>query len=228
MKKRRRAAAVFVAAVLVMAAAPGFGDAQFRMAGNAAVDVADKPAMSDLQSSLDDPASFFYGGHWEVITGGSVGFGMHGLTRFTAGPMAEPVSDLDNWWMDWNGDLFISFHLFGGGAVVDPFLEIGYGCAGRVELTQGPSGYWSQGDDGLWTYTWYPESYEPVTNMSLYPCVAAGVAFDLDGFLIGIRGAYRPVAHAIPATRIPNYPLKSVQISFIGGLALGGHDRRRW
>ena len=212
---------LFAVSVLVAA------DPQFRLATNGAVDFADRPSLADLQTSLDDPANLFYGLQWEVITGGSVGFGMHTLVRYVSLPVPGSIGSLEDWWLDWNGDFFVSYHPFGGGATVDPFLDIGYGCVGRVQLTPGMSGTWYQDDADLWLYEWEDRPYDALTNISLYPFVALGIALDLDGFLIGARAAYRPITHRIPGTQIENYPLKNVQVGFFGGLAFGGRSRRR-
>ena len=204
-----------------------FSDPQFRLATNAAADFADRPSLQDLQSNIDDPANVFYGIHWEVITAGTVGFGMHGLVRFTSLPFAFADQSLTMWWLDWIGELFVSLHIFGGGVVVDPFLEIGYGNAGRAELYDDIAGTWSQDANDLWYYRWNEQSYNNPRNLSLYPFVAAGVALDLQSFLIGLRITYRPIAHQIPGTQIANYPLKNIQASLFGGIAFGGHVNKR-
>ena len=198
-------------------------DPQFRLVYDAAVDFADRPSLADLESSFDNPADVFYGVHWEVITGASVGFGIHTMVRFVGVAATSSAGSVKDWWLDWNGDLFLSFHPFGGGALIDPFVEIGYGNVGRAQITPGLSGEWVQGADSLWYYRWNDQRYEGVTNISLYPFVALGASLDLNGFLIGVRAAYRPVAHQIPGTQMLNYPLKNIQATVFGGVAFGGH-----
>lgn len=203
-----------------------FSNAQFRLATNFSADFADRPSLQDLQSNIDDPANVFYGGHWEVITGGTVGFGMHGVVRYTAEPATFGGQDVSLWWFDWIGELFISLHIFGGGAIVDPFLELGYGNVGRVELFEEPSGTWAQDENALWYYQWDDQPFDNPHNLSLFPFIAAGLALDIQSFLVGIRVTYRPVAHQIPGTQIANYPLKNIQVSLFGGIAFGGHTKK--
>lgn len=217
----------FLAVLLLGCAGSLAANPQFRMAMNAAVDFAGRPSFADLETSLDDPANMFYGFQWEVITGGSVGFGMHALVRFIDAPRSDTLRDLDDWWIDWNGDLFLSFHPLGGGSPVDPFASLGYGSAGRALLTSGISGYWYQDDADLWLYEWYEQPYDDLTNLSLYPYICIGLALDLDAFLIEARAIYRPVAHRIPGTQITNYPLKNIQLAFASGVAIGGRRGRR-
>jgi hypothetical protein len=78
----------------------------------------------------------------------------------------------------------------------------------------------------LWHYTWNEYPYEGLTNFSFYPFAAAGLALDLQGFLLGIRLATRPFAHPIPGTQVPNYPMRAVQVGLFAGVAMGGHRRR--
>ena len=203
-----------------------FANPQFRLATNAAADLVDRPSLQDLQSNIDDPANFFYGLHWEVITAGTIGFGMHGLVRFTSVPFTYAGHDLTRWWLDWLGEMFISLHLFGGGVAVDPFFEIGYGNAGRAELYREISGSWAQDASDLWYYQWNEQPIENPQNLSLYPFIAAGVALDLQSFLFGLRVTYRPIAHPIPGTQIANYPLKNIQATLFGGVAFGGHVKK--
>ena len=220
--RMQRKVALCIAALIVGYCAMVSADAQFRMALAVGTDFAERPSYQDIGAGFNDPANVFEGLHLEVITDRIVGFGIDGLVRFTE-TATNGIDESAAWWFDWNGRLFVSAHFFGGGAIVDPFVEIGYGCVGRVNLSYARSGVWSEDEAGLWRYEWYDTNDEGLTNISLFPVVSAGVAFDLAGFLIGARIAYRPIVHVVPGTRVENYPLTQFHIGLFGGVALGGH-----
>ena len=198
-------------------------DAQFRMAITAGTDFIERPSYEAIGSSFNNPEDIFEGLILEVLTRRIVGFGARGLIRFTEIAASDTYGEDSGWWFDWNGHLFLSAHLLGGGSLVDPFLEVGYGAAGRVSISSGTRGHWIEGDDGLWTYEWYEQRQDGVTNLSLFPLVAAGVSFDLSGFLIGARVSYRPIVNAVLMTPIEEYPLTRFHIDVFGGIAFGGH-----
>lgn len=205
-----------------------WADAQFRLAPNVGLDFADKPSLADVKRSFDSGADIFTGFHWEVITAGNVGFGMHYLATFDKIDTPDEYYPYD-WWLDWNGDIFLSYHLFGGGAFFDPFIEVGYGSVGRLHLTPTTQDYWVKEQDGSYTYD-PPDSsseYQVLTNMSLFPYIGGGLALDLNGFLLGAKFSWRPFSHEVPGTYFANYPLKSFQVAFTAGFALGGHKGKK-
>jgi hypothetical protein len=170
------------------------------------------------------------GFYWEVITNSKVGFGNHYLARFSRISSASDFYDY-NWWFDWNGDIFLSFHFLKPGRMFDPFLLVGYGCAGKVRMYTEYESYWEEDEYGNWYYDspyWGSANggNSALTNISLYPFVAAGMALDFKGFLISARVTYRPFVHPVPGTQFDNYPLKNIQVALSAGVALGGH--RRW
>ena len=108
------------------------------------------------------------------------------------------------WWVDWEGQgLYCSYHFLRPSAVIDPFVDAGIGCAGRVFL--GSSG---QSGDRL--------------ALSVYPFVSAGAALELNGLRVGAKLSYALSQSAIPATDIPAYPLGRFQVSAFGGVSIGG------
>lgn len=219
----RVVAILFAVACLMTLPSGAFADAQFRMAAEAGTDFSERASYVDIGSSFNDPTEVFEGMHLEVITPHVLGFGLRGLIRFTEGVDSLADTSQSGWMFDWNGELFLSGHPFGGGKLVDPFLEIGCGVAGRYISSATYAGVWNEGDDGLWTYEWLDNPGNEVTNLSIFPFVAAGVAFDLSGFLIGARVSYRPVVASLVATPIAAYPLTRFHIDVFGGVAFGGH-----
>lgn len=210
MKRGMIFAALFLAVVAVLTAQPR--TSYTRLAGDLTVDFLTPPQTAeDVQEALADRGNFFTGLHWERIVE-HVGFGNHLLFSF---PWVDPqeAGQSRAWWMDWNADLFLSYHLFGGGAFLDPNVQLGYGVAGRAYL-----GY----PENAWVD---PEDTE--LRMTLYPYAAAGLTVNLDGFFVGGRLAFRPDVLVSPVygTNILAYPLKSFQFGIYGGVSF---ERFSW
>jgi hypothetical protein len=111
----------------------------------------------------------------------------------------------DQWWLDWYAPaLSLSFHPVGANHFVDPFLQVGLGCAGRVPLRR--MAMMTPGSELM---------------ISIFPYAAAGFNLNLDGVLLGLKAAYTPFSTPIPVTNIPGYPLGSLQISLSAGFSIG-------
>jgi hypothetical protein len=159
-----------------------------------------KPSFNQAVDALGDERPLF-GFGWEVIMD-HVGFGAQYLVSFHE-------DDPDSWWLDWNGQpAFVSYHLFGARSVIDPFVEGGIGCAGRVFL--GPE----EGED-----------WQPRLDITIYPFVGAGAALCLDHFKIGAKLDYALGRSGVPATDIAEYPLGRFQVSVLAGVTFGTKGR---
>ena len=220
MKKKKILFLIILVSIWTLAVG---ADSQFRMALQAGADFAERPSYTDIIPEFEISANVFEGALFEVITRRIVGFGVRGLIRFSEVEAPTEFYDTSAWFFDWNGALFVSGHLFGGGSFFDPFVELGYGVAGRANISSTRSGEWIEEESGLSRYRWYEDGDEALKNLSLFPVVAAGVAFDLSGFLVGARLEFRPLINAIPVTPVDNYPLTRFHVGIFGGLALGGH-----
>jgi hypothetical protein len=208
---KRTVATLIVGAVLVTASFAG----QFRIAGLALTPVETVPEESvqgwaELMLPTEDTLT---GWQWEVAFR-YFGLGMHYGVGFY-----QPETE-KGWLMDWKGDFFLSYHIMGSGSTVDPFVEVGWGNAGTTTVSS-PSRYE------------YPDWEEEVADgdaleLALYTYVAGGVAFDLNGLLLGARVCYYPssLAEPIPATDIAMFDLADFDIGVFAGVALGGHDRQ--
>jgi hypothetical protein len=207
---------ISVLSLTLLLAGSLFADGQFRIAGDVSTEFAEQPSFDDALSEFDtgDQGDFFTGWHWEVIMD-KIGFGMIYQIKFDETKLiTSPSSDA---WLDWKGGMFVSYHLFGGGSLIDPFAEIGYANAGRVIISD-----LDDFDYGGYDFEEYLNEGEAVTNMSLYPYIAGGVAIDLDGFLFGAKLSYHPIVSTIPVP-FDEYPLKAFEVGIFGGLAFGGH-----
>ncbi len=138
-----------------------------------------------------------WGFGWEVIPG-RLGFGGDYLVSF-----AQDAAT--GWWLDWYAPaLALAWHPVGGARFIDPFFQAGFGAAGRVHLS-GIPGY----------------AVEPDLSLALFPFVAGGVNFNLDGLMLGAKGIYTPFKSAIPVTNIPLYPLGEFQVTVTAGVSVG-------
>ncbi len=206
--KKRFLILIFAAALSVTGGAGVFAREQVRLVLNLAADFVENPTLASVRSSFDDQAKVFWGPSWEVIID-EIGFGMHYLVKFDRLGTGLEYPPYD-WSLDWMGDFFVSYHFFGVGRFLDPFVEIGFGNAGRVDI------------DRNYVYEWNPNQ-GGVSNMSLFPYIGARLAVDLGGIVLGARIDYRPVVFPIPATQFSGYPLTNLQVGFFAGVALGGH-----
>jgi hypothetical protein len=158
-------------------------------------DFIDSPTFDQAARALDAQVPMV-GFGWEVVMG-HVGIGGSYAADFNQDVPSE-------WWVDWNGQgVYASYHIFGAGSFIDPFVDAGLGCAGRVFI--GPEG-------------------NPADKLALtiYPFVSAGAALELSGLRLGAKVSYALNQSAVPATTIPGYPLGRFQVSAFAGLSLGG------
>jgi len=155
-------------------------------------------ALPDLKQLAASPFGErpFEGFEWEV-TIGRVGLGGTYAADFTK----DALSD---WWLDWYGvPLFVDYHLFEGDGLLDPFVEAGVGCAGRVFTSTG-------------------DTVDPRLLISIFPALSAGLNIDLRPLVIGGKLTWVPGTSEIPCTSLLAYPLGQAQIAFTFGLKLGG------
>ncbi len=127
-----------------------------------------------------------------------LGFGMSGLIDFEE-------TEENQWYFNWQGQIFIRYHLFGNSCLLDPYLEGSYGNFGKTGMTS-----------------------DRELHLSLVPAAGAGVNLLLqDGFFLGSRLVYRIDNSAIPAAGISPLVVSRWQASLSAGVRLGGEDRHR-
>jgi hypothetical protein len=178
---------------LACLAAPAFSEARVDLHAALGTDFIGSSTINQAVQAMGS-GSFFGGFGWEVVPR-HTGIGGDYLVNFFN-------DDSGDWWLDWNGQaLYASYHIFGGKAFLDPFVDGGIGCAGRVFL-RGSGGTDS---DAL--------------AISLYPFVSAGASLRLDGLRIGAKLSYAIWESAIPVTFIPAYQLGRVQAYALVGFS---------
>ncbi len=196
-----------LAVVLAAIAVPSlFAAPTFSVTGNAAAGFADVPSAEQAFLNLTQAPNPLWGMGWEFTFRR---FGLGGTYMVSFFP-----DGASGWAMDWFSEaLYTSWHPFGGGSFLDPFVQAGFGCAGRVSL----GGYSLIYDEFSYGYYGYPEKL----MLTLFPYVAAGAALNLDGFTVGAKLSYRPFQTPVPAAPIPAYPLDPFTVQVFAGFTLG-------
>lgn len=194
MKVRRLAAIAILTAAL--AGAPCFAGS-VHLTGNLSADFLRGTSVQTIIGTFASPDQpLFAGVGWEIIIG-KVGFGGDYMASF----IRQPGSGW--WWADWYAaPLFLSYHPLRQGYFLDPFVQAGVGCAGRVFL-----------------HEWIGAARNNLF-LSIFPFIAAGLDLNLDGLLVGTKVSYAPFMSPPPATDFDNYPLGAIQVTLSVGVAL--------
>ncbi len=183
---------ILVLILTLTAAATLSAHETFRTAGI----LASEPETDNSRMSEREGGFSFWGLETEAITSDNTGFGMDTIVNFY-------TDELNNSMLDWQGQLFMRYHLFGAQSFLDPFIEAGIGNAGSVRLQDG---------DEL--------------KMSLYPFLSAGgnLVFH-GGFYAGMRWSWKLDQWTVPGTVIPLQDFAGHQVSFTVGYSYSLHER---
>ncbi len=219
---------LIVLVVLFLIVIPVSAKAQFRLAPMFSVSFLSPPTIDSVSDALSSDTGF-YGLRWSMIIN-HFGFGMNYLVSFYKTNL-NGLFPLEYSAIDWDGSISINYHILELGMKLDPYIEFGYGCAGSSSTNIYPDNLydlaypdWIANEAGDTDYIYSPSGKDgTMVNISLYPFIAGGLAFDGDGFLAGVRLSYHPVINSIPGSWIEDYPLKSFKVDFYGGVAFGGH-----
>ena len=130
-----------------------------------------------------------------------IGWGFDGAARFNR------VSGSSSWTLDFQGNLFVSYHPEGPKGALDPFLLAGLGSAGTVDLTNGVR------QTGGPVLAGIAESLEPV--------LGAGLGWNLGGIVVGGRVLWYPFTWDIPCAPIAGYGSVPVQAGVFVAAAFG-------
>ncbi|MDA8409726.1 MAG: hypothetical protein M0001_04965 [Treponema sp.] len=181
---------IVAAALLAM---PAMATPTVSLTASAYEDFFSQPSIGQAMQGFSDAVPF--GGFgWEVVPH-HIGLGADYQVKFLK-------DSSSSWWLDWYSDgLYMSFHLFGGAAWLDPFVRGGIGSAGRVFL---------KGDAGN----------SPRLTISLFPLFGAGLALRLDSLRLGVLINGTPYQGTIPVTDISAYPLGAFQVGIFAGLTI--------
>jgi hypothetical protein len=177
-----------------------YDDERFRMGIAVAAELAGEVRCDNFFESILDSPAVFPGVYWEVILN-HVGFGMTCFGKFNR---IEDGSSEIMWEFDWIGSIDLRYH-FTEKSFLDPFVEFGIGCAGRVELP-----CYNKDHDH------YYEDSE-LLMISVFFQAGGGIAVRLDCFHAGLKLLYRIMNEPLPVTTFEVYPLyKMESVLFVG------------
>ncbi len=145
-----------------------------------------------------------YGGIEGEIWFDHLGFGLRHGGRFTMETVEvldeseSPAisSQRDAWWYEGYSDIFVSFHLFGGGSFIDPYIRYGGGVDVKSSITT-DFGY--DRDREVWTTEKAAEddddmeSEERVDRVGVYQYLGAGAQLNLAGLVLGTGVDYNVI-----------------------------------
>ena len=109
-------------------------------------------------------------------------------------------------WLNWMGTADLRYHILGSDAFLDPFVEAGFGAAGRSDMKNYEKA-------GVGTNDYTP------TNLSLFGQVGGGLAVKLSLIQLGAKLDWRFWNGAVPGATQDPYPLKNFSVALFGGLA---------
>ena len=208
-----------ILAVLMIAAVCGPAMAEsFRIGGIAGFDVLESRSEDAVHMELEGN-SLMPGWYFEVMPG-QLGFGMTNLVKFSRHHYEAPASVVEKdevytWYFDWIAPLELRYHVLAE-HVVDPFIGVGFGSAGRVKISPEDEHELDVRDDER---VGEAEGEEDLVSLSLFGEIGAGIGLRLEGLHLGAKASYRFSESPIPATEIPSYPLRQFHVGFFAGLS---------
>ncbi|UCF98052.1 MAG: hypothetical protein JSV89_00600, partial [Spirochaetaceae bacterium] len=173
-----------------------------RIGASSNAEFMDRPDVEALKTAIDDPMNLIPGLYWE-IAGKKLGFGMTYLIDVETLDVVAPV--YKEIWLNWIGTADLRYHILGSDAFLDPFLEAGFGAAGRSDITN-------------YEKTGGTNDYTP-THLSLFGQVGGGLAVKLSLLQLGAKLDWRFWNGALPGATQDPYPLKNFSVALFGGLA---------
>ncbi len=219
-------AIVFLSCTGFLAARP----VGFQIVGMAVAPFADDPeSLGDVADQYrdTDPDRMLSGVEMELLIG-SFGLGIRHVARFDAFEIDDPVvreqagTDTD-WWLDQRSDLFFSYHVFGIGSFIDPYVRYGLGFAARIDVDDGA--YYDETNDE-WTVSRrdaYGDS-DSIRSASLYQYLGIGIQTNLRGLVVGFGVNYTVLNQGVEPDDSDwgLYPNERFEGRLYGGIALGG------
>jgi len=183
----------------------GFGvfadNVRFGLIGG--VDFSENPDYDTVVEEFHSGDNVLSGFYWEVIPD-HIGYGM--TCNFLFDRQGSPIPEVDyQWTMDWIATWDFRYHPLRW-SFIDPFVEIGLGCAGKVDITD----YEEYGLDR-------DLAGDPLF-LSLFAQVGWGLGFRLGALNLGTRVAYRFWNGPIPGTQFEPYPLDEFNVGVFAGL----------
>lgn len=206
-------------ALVPLSADPGIQIVGLGVAGFADTPESIDAVAREYRSTPTD--QLFSGVEAEVWLSDRLGLGGRYVARLINFEIDPAVSaGTDNWWLDSFSDAFVSYHLFGTGSFLDPYVRYGLGIALRSDLAS--DAYLDANDE----WTKYGESetaYDQIVNASLYQYLGVGGQINLGGLVLGVGLNYTilntPVSDEF-GRGYTVYPLERFEARLYGGIAL--------
>ena len=222
---------LMIGLTLTIVAVPAFSrPVGFQITGLVVSPFADDPetlgdVVEQYRSTDSDRASS--GVEMEIWIG-SVGFGARHVARFdrfevTDAEVRAATGERYDWWLDQKSDIFFSYHLFGGGAFLDPYVRYGIGFAAQIDLDDG---VYFDDATGEWSAS-RPDSYrsdEQIRTAAIYQYLGVGLQTNVRGLVFGAGLNYTILNQNVYAgdNDWGLYPNERFEGRLYGGIALGG------
>ncbi len=190
---------LLIIVVIFMLLATGLSALTVRVGITAAAELAGEVNSKDFFDNIADSPLIVPGVYWEIMFD-RIGFGMTYMAKFNKIDELEPAT----WTVDWIGSFDFRYH-FITKFFLEPFIELGIGCAGSAKINN------LKTESG-------GETYGPLT-LSVFFQAGGGVVMHFDSFHAGARLVYRLMNEPIPATDYDVYPLYKLQGSLFAGLS---------
>lgn len=190
---------IFIVFLTVIVAGIGFGQVRMNLTGEAVAGFQVQPSAGQVIASFTTANQPLYGGFGYEVVMRHLGIGGVYTGDFTR-------RSSDEWWFDWYGEAFyVSFHLFAHRTLIDPFVSLGLGSAGRVYLGPAPG----------------TPPVESSLLLSIFPVASAGLGLDLEGLYVSLKLSYLPVVSPPPATPFENVPIGRFLAAASAGVTFG-------
>jgi hypothetical protein len=131
-------------------------------------------------------------------------YGFEFETRFSFDQ--DPTLD---WYTQWSTNLNFNYHPLGVDSFLDPFVGIGFGSSGMVNINQAERDHYG---------------YTDYLNLSIHTHAQAGLAFALDNLYLGGKISYYPGQMPIPAAHIPAFDQEELSFTLFAGFVLGSRN----
>lgn len=184
---------------------------------------------SESPTSVGDVADQYKRADTTDLSGGvefefafnSIGFGGRFQSRFSQQEIDDTeVLASEDWWMDWESDGFVRYHLFGAGSFIDPYASLGFGTAGRYRMND--EAYWDEESEDWVRYADSDSDYEPLAALSVYQYAGVGGQLNMGNLSIG-GGLNYIFANqdADSDDAIGVYPMETFEVYVYGGISFG-------
>lgn len=178
----------------------------------------DSPSVSEMISEIGKGVNFKPGFEFGMKIN-RIGFGLNTLLMFNR-TVSENTDLHWDWTFDWISTVNIGYHFARTWYFLDPFIEAGFGAAGRVDLTPDDDFVEQMACLEAGNY-YYCDEDSDLLGLSLVGYIAAGLSLRLDMLYISGKLSYWPLNSPPPATQFMPYPLKQFQFAISAGFVLG-------